>query len=337
MNYIYIDNNQARILIDAKQSFESLKSAYVDAKKYAGSMFWRESNGSEYLTHSPARKIQKSLGPRNAETEAILSSFTLNKLNTKNKLDAMLEQQSEHARMISAVHLNRVPLIVAQLSRKLKQIPKLANTTLIVGTNALYAYEAGTGVKFVSGIVATRDVDVLWDTRRKVSIVTQEPKGFIGILQSIDKSFSVVGGKGSFTASNDKGFMVDLIHPLGKNPHKHRNAVMSDFTDDLVAVQVKGLEWLISCPRYNAVAFDEKGYPVEMTVPDPRAFAMHKLWLSQQPDRDPIKKSRDREQAEAVFHLVQEKMPLLSFSDVALNALPFSVKKQASYDFGFSL
>ena len=83
MNYMDIDSNQARILIDAKQSFESLKSAYVDAKKYAGSMFWRESNGSEYLTHNPARKIQKSLGPRNAETEAILSSFTLNKLKTK--------------------------------------------------------------------------------------------------------------------------------------------------------------------------------------------------------------------------------------------------------------
>ncbi len=337
MNYIEIELNQSRILIDAKQNFESLKAAYSDAKKYVGSMFWRNINGSDYLIHNPAKKVQKSLGVRSIATESIFSSFQENKEASSKKLESLTSQQHEHARMISAVNLNRVPLIVGQLARKLKQFPKLENTTMIVGTNALYAYEADTGVRFISGIVATRDVDVLWDTRKKVSIVTQEPKGFMGLLQSIDKTFSVVGDKNSFTAANDKGFMVDLIQPLGKNPHKKRNSVMSDFSDDLVAVQIKGLEWLVSCPKYTVIAFDEKGYPIEMTVPDPRAFSMHKLWLSQQEDRSPIKRARDKQQAAAVFNLVQEKMPHLSFSDIALNALPFKVKKQASYDFGFSL
>lgn len=337
MKYSELDLNQSRIYIDALQNFDALKSAYLEAKKYTGSLFWRRVNDVDYLIMNKGTNTQKSLGARSEESERFFADFQRNKASTNEHFTLLQAQQHEHAKFVSAAGINRVPTIVANLARKLKQFPKLENTTMIVGTNALYAYEAYAGVRFVSGIVATRDVDVLWDTRKKISIVTQEPKGFIGLLQSIDATFSVVGNKGSFTASNSKGFMVDLIQPLGKNPHKVRQSVMSDFSDDLVAVQIKGLEWLISCPKFTSTAFDEKGFPVELVVPDPRAFSMHKLWLSEQEDRSPIKKMRDKEQAETIFNLVQEKMPSLSFSDVALNALPFSVKKQASYDFGFSL
>jgi hypothetical protein len=34
-----------------------------------------------------------------------------------------------------------------------------------LGTNALYAYEARAGVFFDRGLLATQDVDVLWDSR----------------------------------------------------------------------------------------------------------------------------------------------------------------------------
>ena len=50
-----------------------------------------------------------------------------------------------------------------------------------------------------------------------------------------------------------------------------------------------------------------------MQVPDPRAFALHKAWLSGLPTREPIKKPRDLDRARAVAQLVQDEMPQLSF------------------------
>ncbi len=50
---------------------------------------------------------------------------------------------------------------MADISRKIAEFPVLSKKTLIVGTNALYAYEAAAAVFFESSIVATQDVDDL--------------------------------------------------------------------------------------------------------------------------------------------------------------------------------
>jgi hypothetical protein len=50
-----------------------------------------------------------------------------------------------------------------------------------------------------------------------------------------------------------------------------------------------------------------------MRVPDPRAFALHKAWLSGLETRETIKKPRDFEQARILARLVRESMPQFSF------------------------
>ena len=47
--------------------------------------------------------------------------------------------------------------------------------------------------------------------------------------------------------------------------------------NDLVASAVPGLQWLVNSPKQRK--------PLPFRVPDPRAFALHKAWLSQQPAR----------------------------------------------------
>ncbi len=54
------------------------------------------------------------------------------------------------------------------------------------------------------------------------------------------------------------------------------------------------------------IVIAENGYPVRFIVPDPRVFALHKIWLSLQPTRDPIKRKRDFRQGEAVASLALE-------------------------------
>lgn len=50
----------------------------------------------------------------------------------------------------------------------------------VVGTHALYAYETSAGVRIVPGALATQDIDLLWDARRRVQFMTD--------LQQLDAS-----------------------------------------------------------------------------------------------------------------------------------------------------
>ncbi len=331
MKFIDIDSNSNKIKINAIQCYETWKDATDKWHPYKGSMMWRTISGIDYLIHQTA-KIQKSLGSRSERTELIYRNFQERKYELAERIKALKTKQDKHAKMCKTVNANRIPRIVADISRRIADFPALSNKTLVVGTNALYAYEAAAAVYFEPDMVATDDIDVLWDTRKKISIASAEPRGFIGLLKSVDKSFEVMG-RNKFRASNKNGFIVDLIQPNNKDTIFSDHASMSDFPEDLVAVEIKGLAWLVSCPKFTAIGIDDKGFPVEMTVPDPRAYAMHKYWLSARDDRSPDKKKRDLEQSLAVFQLINERLPFLSFSDDALRAMPFEIRK-SSIDFG---
>ena len=46
------------------------------------------------------------------------------------------------------------------------------------------------------------------------------------------------------------------------------------------------------------------GEAARMVVPDPRWFALHKLWMAEKPERDPQKKPKDYKQGIAVLDAV---------------------------------
>ena len=70
-----------------------------------------------------------------------------------------------------------------------------------------------------------------------------------------------------------------------------------------------------------------------MVAPDPRAFAIHKLWLSRQVDREPSKKTRDRSQALAVCRLVLQYLPEFKFDPEDLRMFPKDVVTEAAQAF----
>lgn len=132
----------------------------------------------------------------------------------------------------------------------------------------------------------------------------------------------ILAQKQGFRAANAGQFMVDLI--VSPRP-MHEHGPITFGVDDLVASEVPGLQWLVNSPELEAVAVDEDGRPAPFCVPDPRAFALHKAWLSRQPDREPVKKPRDIAQAQEVAQLVREHMPHLSF-DEAITSLHGDVR-----------
>ena len=62
-----------------------------------------------------------------------------------------------------------------------------------------------------------------------------------------------------------------------------------------------------------------------MVAPEPRLFGLHKLWLAEQPDREPLKKGRDRAQGRAVLRLILERLPQYPLDARVLRGLPVDV------------
>jgi len=73
----------------------------------------------------------------------------------------------------------------------------------------------------------------------------------------------------------------------------------------------------------------DDGFSVAMSVPDPRAFALHKLWLSKQANRQAVKKQRDHDQAIAVANLVVKYLPQYQFKASELRMFPKALLTEA--------
>jgi hypothetical protein len=325
-----LSSEQLRTAVDTQQLFEAWAEAFERARSFAGGMHWKTSAGKQYLFRTRNRRgYGKSLGPRSAQTELTLDHFKRNKTEAKAREAALRRRLAEQARYCKAVRVARVPRLSAALARELWRVG-LEDAVMIVGTNALYAYEAACGVQILSaGRLETQDLDLLLDSRRSLELIAGDIRreGLIGILRKIDKSFSVME-KQDFRAVNDRGFMVDLIRPMPKPPWKKQPDMVGE-NADLKAADIQHLDWYLSAPKLRQIVVGEDGFPAPFTVPDPRVFALHKLWLSRQPGRDPLKKPKDREQAFLVAELVTRYLPQSRFSKPELRMLPREVAQLA--------
>jgi len=319
-----LSNQQRLNVVNTGQLFENHEAALRHTLSYAYGMRWKKVREVEYLFRERARRGNgKLMGRRSAETESILAAFIAGKAAAAERLASIEISLQEQARLNKALRLSRVPKVVARILRKLSEAG-LSDVFTVLGTQALYAYEAVSGVQYLSELLASGDVDLLYDTRRKLTVVSEkmDGEGLLGILKKADRSFECIRKRG-YRAANAGQFMVDLIiAPRGM----HQSDEVTFAEQDLVAAEVPGLQWLLNAPKLRTVAIDEDGMPVPMRVPDPRAFALHKAWLSQQRERDPVKKPRDLAQAQVVAETVQRYLPYLPF-DEAITALHGDVRR----------
>ena len=299
-------------------------------------MVWLTSKGGEYLARSYYEKSgvrkQRSLGPRSDETEALKREFEQSRDDAKRRFGEIDTVLSRQAAVNRALALGRVPLTSARIIRAIDTIGALGAGIRVVGTNALYAYEAVAGVMVDSGLTTTADIDLLFDSRGGLRFVVSEEiseRSLMTVLRSVDKSFE--RSRQSFRAQNAEGYMVDLIKPMRNPPWKPDTAQLcDDRQDDLVASEIEGLVWLENAPTFEAIAIDERGFPLRIVAADPRVWAAHKHWISMRPDREPIKRRRDAEQAIVVGGIVRDYLVQLPFDQSELKMLPKDVAADAA-------
>jgi len=320
MDFVELNADQRRQRIDAKQAFEVWRAADRDFRhSYRGSMHWRRVAGREYLSRKHSKNVWEQIGPRSTETERIRADYDAQRKLLRarlTKLDRALDGMNKINR---AMNLGRVPDIAARVLSKLDSEDLLGRNVLVAGTHSLYAYEARAGILFDGELTATKDIDLLFDARQRFTFVMQEvrERGFIGLLKQVDGTFKKVRG---YNAANDDPYVVDLIRPEKKNEGASRDPEVSLNPGDLQPAPIRGLQWLQNAPRFEEVVIGENGRPVLIVCADPRAFALHKLWLSKQPERGAARR-RDALQAVAVAAVAHDYLGM-KFDRKELMALP---------------
>jgi hypothetical protein len=296
MIFVELTNEQRRQLIDAQQLFSAWHPAALELGSL-GTMRIQSAKGSPYM-YEVHGKVRKSLGRVTPELLAKKAQHDARRAALKTRLKTLEKRLEKMAPVNRALGLGRMPKLPARILRELDREQLLGSHVIVAGTNALYAYEAATGTVLEQEFIATMDADLLWDTKQSLLLATTGIKreGLMGILRRVDRSFVADFG---FNAKNDEGYIVDLIC-----------AETDDFTimkadNDLEATPMAGAEWLLAAPQFEQTIIGEDGLPSRIAVPEPRTFALHKLWVSRRKDRSPLKVPRDRDHARVVSALVR--------------------------------
>lgn len=322
--FTQLTDTQAKNAINTEQLYSLYREALIKSLSYRGGMSWKTVNGTDYLYRLRDRKGNaKSLGPRSESTEDIYRTFVAGRQETQQRLASLKVKLDEQARLNKALRIARCPRIVAEIARTLDLAGLMGKGVEIIGTNAMYAYEAMAGVFVLQETLETNDVDILFDSRSKISLLAPEEnlsdEGILGLLKNVDPSFSIVESS-NYRAANKDGFLVDLIRQTPNPPWVNAPSGLGE--NDLVATDIWNMKWLLSMPKVSQTVIGQDGYPFLMSVPDPRAFALFKYWLSNSDERNPKKKERDRHQSVVVRDLIANFLPQYPFASDQLKAFP---------------
>ena len=242
--------------------------------------------------------VRKSLGRETSELIRKKSAHDARRASLKDTARRLEKRIEQMAPVNRALGLGHMQTIAARILREIDREGLLGTHVIVAGTNALHAYEAATGTILSSDSVATTDTDLVWDTSQSLLLAATgvRREGLMGILRRVDRSFVADYG---FNATNRDGYIVDLLCPETDGVTTMKAGA------DLEATPMAGVEWLLDAPRFEQTIIGEDGRPLRIVVPEPRTFALHKLWVSERDDRSPLKRPRDVAHAKLVARLVK--------------------------------
>jgi len=318
--------NQQGTLDQAVRAHQAYLEALEASRPFKGGMHWKKITGREYLYRYRDRYGHGySLGPRSPDTEGIWAEFARKRREAATRLGTQRGRLAEAARFCRAALINRVPDPVTRIVRYFTEGDLSGAPIMVIGTQALAAYEFAAGV-----FIETPKTSPCWSgagSRLTLAAPAEiPPADLLARLHRVDRSFQALPGPG-FVAVNKTGFRLSFLSPpTARASHRMMGGDAPSVT---VPAAAGDLAALVNSPKFSQVVIGRRGNPVTMVVPDPRALALHKLWLSQQEDREPLKQARDRCQAAALAALIVRYLPQYYFFSTQLHLFPAEVARLA--------
>lgn len=290
-------DEQARLLVNLRQRYESWIEVERARRELPYDLRRKTINGQDYLYRITDRSGNgKSLGPWSAERDAEFTGYHARKTELKDRAASLRAVLAESAALYRALRLPLLSSDAGPILRECDRRQLLGSHLLVVGTNAIAAYMIEAG-GFVLLPDETEDFDLAWvaaDDESSGSTVWD-------MLKAVDPTFTV-NSERDCQARNAKAYEVELLvapsraHSLGTSDQPRPMALPEQ-------------EWLLFGRPVDQVIGCRDGSPARIVAPDPRWFALHKLWMSDQAKRNPLKRPKDRKQGLALLDLVVTAMP----------------------------
>jgi hypothetical protein len=311
---------QQRTYAEALEVYAAFREAEKAIRAFRGGRHWKRIKGRDYLYQYFDRLGHgQSLGPRSPHTEALWAAFSKGRQAAAARLKEERRQLAEQARFCRAARLTRLPRLAAKILGLLGRREAGGEPLVVIDAHALYAYEFAAGA-FLQG---PRTADLLDQGGLGLTLFGDlPPDDLLALLLKADRSFAL-GASAGLTATNRQGFQVRILAPGTPAASPSESAAAA-------RAAAGNLSQLLAAPLFSQVVIGQDGLPVPMVVPDPRAFALHRLTLSELPGRDQGQRARDLELATALAALILRYLPQYHFFHADLRRFPAEVVPQAA-------
>ena len=321
MSFLFFQRNDAQIkqFHNSKMLYETyLQTLKTFKLSYRYKMIWQKhKDGYELLAKVKLGSGKREyLGRRDKSTEKLKEDFKASKIKMKEKLATLKEKLAKNAKLNKIEGIARAPKELVDIFLKVNELG-LDDKLIVIGTNALYAYEAKCGLAIEQEHLATRDIDLLNRKEKGISFIFKElmlSTNAIDFLHTIDKSFQK-SAEASYRFINDNGVWVELINPVSESVKQE--SYKDNIFSDVIPLAMDGMQWLENSRLFKETIISENGKCANITTVHPLEFAIYKLWLSKQETRDYQKHIRDQQQSKLVTQLMQECMVNMDIEEEA--------------------
>lgn len=291
-------HEQTRVLVNLAQQYE----VWIEAERALADMPYdlrrKEVGGRSYLYEINDRGGNgRSLGPWSDAHAQTFETYKQAKADAKRRKAMTGDILAETARVGRALRLPLLASEAGEIAREADRRSLLGSQLLVVGTNAVVAYSLEAAGFIRDAPLETQDFDLAWastDPPTDQQIVWD-------MLKAVDPTFTI-NMERTFQARNSRAYEVELLVA----PSRAQTLATKDRPRP---VPLPEQEWLLNGRPVDHVTICRDGSPARIVAPDPRWFALQKLWMSRQRKRNPLKQRKDEAQGLAVLDAVVVAMP----------------------------
>jgi hypothetical protein len=303
-------DEQLRALINLRPRYENLVAAQRDLARLPYNLVRKTVGGRDYLYEVIDRANNaKSLGPMTPEHEQRLADYRDAKAGLQDRIKASTEGVAEIVRLARPLRLPTFPAPPGEILRELDRRGLLDGTLLVVGTNCIPAYSLEAGGAIADAPAETEDFDLAWAAEQQA-----EDAALWNALKAVDPTFTI-NAEREFQARNRQAYEIELLVAPSRvatmNPREKPRPI-----------PLPEQEWLLLGKPVDHILPCRDGKAVRVVAPDPRWFALHKLWLGDQAKRNPLKRRKDTQQGNAVLSAVAEAMPQYPLDPAFVATIP---------------
>ena len=308
-------DEQARVIINLEQAYQVWMETLRTLNDMPYNMRIKEVSGREYLYEVTDRLgTMKSKGPLDPGKQAEFDQYKTEKGELKDRLTQSKATLKELGSLYRALRLPMLPVEAGKFLREADRMRFLGEQAMVVGTNALIAYALEANGFIRDAPDTTMDFDMAL-----TAIEADEDRPTLWkVLKEVDMTYSV-NAERPFQARNAKAYEIEILSA----PSRIDGQIARDKPRP---VPLPEQEWLLNGRPIDRVVGVRDGEAARLVVPDPRWFALQKLWMAEKPGRNPQKKPKDRKQGIALLNAVWQTMPHYALNIAFYDGLPDELK-----------